>query len=299
MLFFSSAFFLEPLFLVSAYCNGRHWENSTKIISTGLAGVPGRDAYWMGEYTQVIHPISNSTGRSWVNNAVCYKVLLTGRTENLSNQRKQIMSFRQLGFSRVRFSSVTSSHEKVSLFIGSLHFSLSCAQHKNVLNQSPHDSAPPWCPHTKKGLVLGVSRLIEISEGHQLRKAKGSSTIDFINLAFPQPSHELALYEPAFQNRGAVKAAWPNTRLNSAWAKSQSSPTQQKSPLFLSPCKNTDHPVNLREMRARERETANSGRLLSECITNCHTTPATVFATFLTSPAGSHALCLALASFHT
>ncbi len=94
-LFFLSLCFL---FLVSAYCNGRHWENSTKIISTGLAGVPGRDAYWMGEYTQVIHPISNSTGRSWVNNAVCYKVLLTGRTENLSNQRKQIMSFRQPGF---------------------------------------------------------------------------------------------------------------------------------------------------------------------------------------------------------
>jgi len=66
---------------------------------------------------------------------------------------------------------------------------------------------PPDAHTQKKGLVLGVSRLIEISEGHQLCKAKGSSTIDFINLAFPQPSHELALYEPAFQNRGAVKAA--------------------------------------------------------------------------------------------
>lgn len=78
---------------------------------------------------------------------------------------------------------------------------------------------PPDAHTQKKGLVLGVSRLIEISEGHQLCKAKGSSTIDFINLAFPQPSHELALYEPAFQNRDAVKAAWPNTQLNSAWAK--------------------------------------------------------------------------------
>lgn len=136
-----------------------------------------------------------------------------------------------------------------------LHFSLNRKMFWISLGVTP---LPPMPAHKKRVLFWVSVGSLRFQKGHQLREAKGSSTIDFINLAFPQPSHELALYEPAFQNPSAVKEAWPNTQLNSAWAKSQSSLRQQESPLFLSSCKNTDHPVNPGE---REREAESEGKL--------------------------------------
>lgn len=146
------------MFLVSVYCNGRHWENSSKIPSTGLAWVPRRDASWMGEYTQVIHPISNSTGRSWANNAVCYKVLLTGRTENLSNQRKQITSFRQPGVSRVRFSSVTFYRMKKYLYSSARFIFPVAARNIKMFWINLWMTLLPTMPtHTKKRVLFWVS----------------------------------------------------------------------------------------------------------------------------------------------
>lgn len=55
-----------------------------------------------------------------------------------------------------------------------------------------------------------------------------------------------------------TETQWKRLDLTPSWTlpepKSQSSPRQQKSPLFLSPCKNTDHPMNLRERWDRENE---------------------------------------------